>query len=36
MPIFNVLLKNIYRKKKHNLFKTTNISVLFRRFVNVK
>ena len=26
----------IYGLKKHNLFKSTNISLLFRSFINVK
>ena len=34
--IFNVLLKNIYRIKTHNLFKITNISFLFRSLINMK
>ena len=34
MPIFNALLKNISRIKTHNLFKITNISLLFRSFIN--
>ena len=36
IPTFNVFLKNIYRIKTHNLFKLTNIVLLFRSFVNVK
>ena len=35
MPTFNVLLKYMV-KKTHDLFKSTNISVLFRSFINVK
>ena len=35
MLTFNVLL-NIRGKKKHKLFKSTDISLLFRSFINVK
>ena len=35
MPTFNVLPKYVV-KKTHDLFKSTNISVLFRSFINVK
>ena len=36
MPTFNVLIKIIYRIKTNNLFKITNISLLFRSFINLK
>ena len=35
LQTFNVLRKK-YVEKKHNLFKSTNISLLFRSFINVK
>ena len=36
MPTFNVLIKIICRIKTNNLFKITNISLLFRSFINLK
>ena len=35
MPTLNVLL-DIYGKKTYNLFKRTNIPLLFRSFINEK
>ena len=36
MPTFNVLIEIICRIKTNNLFKITNISLLFRSFINLK
>ena len=36
MSLINVLLKNKYRKKKHILFKITNISLLSKSLINEK
>ena len=36
MPTFNILFKNIYRIKTHNLFNITDISLLSRSFIYVK
>ena len=36
MPTFNVLFKIYGEKATHNLFKITNISLLFGSFINVK
>ena len=36
MPTWNVWLEIYGQRKTHNIFKITNISLLFRSFVNVK
>ena len=35
MPTFNLLFKNINQIKTHNLFKITNVSLLFRSAISV-